>query len=270
MLRLRIGGVPEHFNLPWHLLLESGALEQQGIATNWQDFPAGTGAMVKALNADALDVAIMVTECAVMAQLQADCQFQIISCYTSSPLLWGIHVAAASNLHAINDLPGHRYAISRYGSGSHLMAKVHARSQGWSVENLQYVLVENLSGARQALLEQRADIFIWEHYTTKPYVDNGEFRWLADIPPPWPGFVICVRQSLMDQHAKLIQQLLTQVFAEASQLKLSPNAASTIADRYQLPLSDIQQWLAATEWSKNDAIDPSMIKRVQLALNEQA
>jgi len=47
-LELRIGGVPEHFNLPWRLAIESGALNDMGLSCEWQDFPSGTGSMVNA------------------------------------------------------------------------------------------------------------------------------------------------------------------------------------------------------------------------------
>jgi len=55
---LRIGGVPEHFNLPWRLLLESGALRRAGIDASWEAFFGGTGDMVAALDSDQLDMAL--------------------------------------------------------------------------------------------------------------------------------------------------------------------------------------------------------------------
>ena len=63
MNRLRIGGVPEHFNLPWLRLAESGALDDLGVA--WRDVPEGSGAMAAALRAGELDAAMLLTEGAV-------------------------------------------------------------------------------------------------------------------------------------------------------------------------------------------------------------
>ena len=51
MIKLRIGGVPEHFNLPWHLALEARRFEALGIEVTWRDYPGGSGAMAKALRA---------------------------------------------------------------------------------------------------------------------------------------------------------------------------------------------------------------------------
>jgi len=59
---LRIGSVPEHFNLPWRLAISSGSLDTDELRTKWTDFPSGTGEMVRALNADEVDIAILLSE----------------------------------------------------------------------------------------------------------------------------------------------------------------------------------------------------------------
>ena len=67
MIKLRIGGVPEHFNLPWHLALEARRFESLGIEVAWRDYPGGSGAMAKALRDGELDAALLLTEGAVAA-----------------------------------------------------------------------------------------------------------------------------------------------------------------------------------------------------------
>lgn len=267
MQTLNIGGVPEHFNLPWRLTLESGEFDTSSLNTSWQDYPAGTGAMVAALNTGDLDIAILVTEGAVAAQQKPGCDFDILSFYTTSPLLWGMHVPAASKIKQEQDFRGLRYAISRYGSGSHLMAQVHAKKMGWPPDEIQFVLIEDLDGARLAFQEQRAEVFFWEHYTTKPYVDNGEFRWLGDFPPPWPGFVVCINRNTRKRHATLIEQLLAKVFDQAQQLKQSPKTSALIADRYQLNIEDVDEWLDTTQWSSHQQLDQQILTTVTDAIN---
>ena len=39
MIKLRVGGVPEHFNLPWHLALEAHRFESLDIELTWQRLP---------------------------------------------------------------------------------------------------------------------------------------------------------------------------------------------------------------------------------------
>ncbi len=43
---IRVGGVPEHFNLPWHLAKETGLFAKHNVDVQWTDVPNGTGAMV--------------------------------------------------------------------------------------------------------------------------------------------------------------------------------------------------------------------------------
>jgi ABC-type nitrate/sulfonate/bicarbonate transport system substrate-binding protein len=57
-----IGGVPEHFNLPWYLALENGDFKHNEINLRWKDYPGGTGAMTKALRSGDLDLAVILTE----------------------------------------------------------------------------------------------------------------------------------------------------------------------------------------------------------------
>ena len=105
MTTVRIGGVPEHFNLPWHLALEEGLFEKEGIALQWIDFPDGTGAMNRALKAGELDLAIPLTG-GIIKGIAQGTPAKILQLYVSSPLLWGVHVAADSDLHTIDQLQG--------------------------------------------------------------------------------------------------------------------------------------------------------------------
>ena len=59
MADIKIGGVPEHFNLPWLRLVESGALDDLSVV--WRDVPEGSGAMAAALRAGELDAAMLLT-----------------------------------------------------------------------------------------------------------------------------------------------------------------------------------------------------------------
>ena len=49
MKTIKIAGVPEHFNLPWHMCIEDGEFEAVGIDLQWRDIPEGTGKMCQML-----------------------------------------------------------------------------------------------------------------------------------------------------------------------------------------------------------------------------
>jgi len=248
MIRLRVGGVPEHFNLPWLLALDAGRFRPLGLELTWRDYPGGSGAMAKALRDGELDAALLLTEGAV-AGIADGAPFKVASLYTESPLLWGIHVPATSRLKTVADVRGVRYAISRRGSGSHLMAVVHAQAQRWPVAALDFVTVGNLDGAVAAFAAGTADVFFWEKFMTQPLVDAGRFRRVGEFAAPWPAFVVCVADAADEKQRAALARSLTLVLGEAATLRARPDAGAVIAGRYGLAPSAVTQWLATTCWA---------------------
>jgi ABC-type nitrate/sulfonate/bicarbonate transport system substrate-binding protein len=267
MINIRIGGVPEHFNWPWLKLLATGEPRSAGIEAHWDDYPSGTGAMVSALDEQVLDIALLLTEGAV-AGVSRGGQFRIISLYTRSPLIWGVHVPAASRYRSAADLHGARYAISRRGSGSHLMAYAFAQAQGWPTAQLAFEVVGGLEGAIEAFAQGRADVFLWERFMTQPVVDAGRFRRVAEFAPAWPAFVVCASLAALRGKRDAIAALLEQVLRSAAMLRADPDAPAEIAARYGLAPADAAQWLAVTEWAAAPSIDPGMLDRVADTLAE--
>jgi sulfonate transport system substrate-binding protein len=99
---LRIGGVPEHFNLPWQLAAEHDIFTSQGIELSWTFYAGGTGAMTKALSNGELDIAILLTEGFVSAASQG-LKARIAKVYIETPLVWGIYSGANSRIKQAKD-----------------------------------------------------------------------------------------------------------------------------------------------------------------------
>lgn len=250
MKKVNIIGVPEHFNLPWHLAMEDGAFEDRGISLNWTDVPEGTGKMCQMLETGEADMAIILTEGIIKSISQGN-PSKIVQEYVSSPLLWGIHVAADSQRTSIAALQHDKVAISRLGSGSHLMAFVNAQNQGWDPEQLQFEIVDNLDGAVENLNKGSNAYFMWEHFTTKPLVDNGTFKRLGDCPTPWPCFVIAATDSLlMKANRGILGHILEIINTYTLEFKDIPSIDRTLSNRYGQKLEDIQEWLGKTTWGQ--------------------
>ena len=265
MITLQVGGVPEHFNLPWQLALEQRRFESLGIDLTWRDYPGGSGAMAKALREGEVDAALLLSEGAVAAVTDG-VELEIVSRYTDSPLIWGIHVPAASRFRAVAELKGARYAISRKGSGSHLIAFVHARVEGWPVDGLSLVTVGNLDGAVDAFAAGSADVFFWEKFMTKPLVDAGRFRRIGEFKAPWPAFVVCAPRGLEKDRRAALGRALGIALDEARALRARPDAAQLIAERYGLASADVAEWLETTRWSERVAISADDVAPVCMAL----
>lgn len=259
MKTVKIIGVPEHFNLPWHLAIEEGAFEQRGIDLQWTDIPEGTGKMCQLLADGETDLAIILTEGIVKSITEGN-PSKIIQEYIATPLLWGIHVGTQSTYQTIADLENTKAAISRYGSGSHLMAYVHAQNNQWDLNALQFEIINNLNGAVQALTDGKADYFMWEHFTTKPLVDNGTFRRLGDCPTPWPCFMIVGTDKFLNGNPRLINHVLEVVNTYTRDFKHIPSIDRTLANRYQQRLEDIQEWMALTQWSQEQLSSETLAK----------
>ena len=264
MKTIKIGGVPEHFNLPWHLCMENEKFKNEDLNIIWKDFPEGTGAMCKALRSGELDVAVILTEGIVRDIINGN-EVKIIQNYIGSPLIWGIHVAAGSSYKDIQDLKNTTAAISRYGSGSHLMAYVNAENRDWNVEDLSFEVVDNIEGAIEALQDDRAQYFMWEHFTTKPLVDNKTFRRVADCPTPWPCFVIAARNETIRKDPERLKRMLEVLNKETKDFKMKKEIDILLSERYQQKLEDIRQWMDLTHWSQEQIAEEDL-KNVQQSL----
>jgi len=265
MDKISIGGVPEHFNLPWHLAIENGNFKKEGVDLKWKEFPGGTGAMCTALRDGSIDMALILTEGIIKDIINGN-KSKIVKVYVQSPLLWGIHVAATSNFKTIADLENTTIAISRYGSGSQLMAKVNAHTNGFDIDSLHYKIVKNLKGGLAALTNGTADYFMWEHFTTKPYVDQGIFRRIDSITTPWPCFVIAVRDEVLEQQKDAIKTIITVLNKQLYLFKdpLEDNELIKLfSKRYHQKAADIEAWLSITKWNRKKSISKKLINTIQ-------
>jgi len=266
MKTVRIAGVPEHFNLPWHLCIENGEFDEVDIDLQWTDVPEGTGKMCQLLREGETDMAVILTE-GIIKDIAGGNDSSIVQVYVQSPLIWGIHVDAKSDYQQLSDLENKKVAISRIGSGSHLMAIVNAKNQNWNTQNLQFEIVNTIDGAVDALSNGTADYFMWERFMTKPLVDNGTFRRIADCPTPWPCFVIAVRNEFLKNNKHVVEQILEIINNTTTEFKYIPSIDRTLASKYNQKLEDIQEWLKLTRWSQKK-LDKLTFDKVQNQLFE--
>ena len=249
MKKIIIGGVPEHFNMPWHLALNDKKFQQKGIDLIWRDYPKGTGDMNRALREKEIDMAVILTE-GIVRDIVKGNPSKIVQVYVESPLLWGIHVAANSGYQSVEELKGTHAAISRYGSGSHLMAYVNAEILDWDLKkDLKFEIIDDLDGALESLPEGKGDYFMWEKFMTKPYVDNGVFRLIGESPTPCPSFVIAVRNDVLQKEDKNIIAILETINSVTASFKNIKGIENIIAEHFGQKPIDVKKWLLLTNWT---------------------
>ena len=229
---LKVGGVPEHFNWPWRRALKVCS------SFSWSEYKGGSGAMASDLKSGELDVAVMLTE-ALVAECGKGAPLKIWGAYTATPLVWGVHAKKG-----FQGKP-RSFAVSRFGSGSHLMALVDAQMRGAPLPT-DFVVVQSLEGARESLGTGKADAFMWEKFTTKFLVDSGEWDRIAEVPTPWPCFSVAVRNGT---DLSLVNEVLGAVRKEAeTMVDNERDLVADVAREYNQQEVDVAQWIKTVRW----------------------
>lgn len=267
---IRITGVPEHFNLPWRKIVNQQPFLERQVRLEWIDESRGSGQMNQALRKGETDIAIVLTESFLKDHQQGNSS-KLIGFHVKSPLIWGIHVGSQSKYKSLQDIQNPRFYISRLGSGSNLMAYVLAKRENWNSNELQFEIVDNLDGALSRYESDPDAIFLWEKYTTMPWVQSGQLRRIGEVPSPWPCFGISCRQEVIDQFGDLIFDLRDQVYQLSNSLQKAPDLAEEISSLYHLDKEQVSEWLLQTEWETESIIDTNtlnlaMEKMVELGI----
>ena len=263
MKKVRIIGVPEHFNLPWQLCIENGEFSEVGIDMEWSDIPEGTGKMCEMLRSGDTDLAVILTE-GILKDISLGNPAVVVQEYVASPLQWGIFTAADNPVTKVEELHNKKAAISRFGSGSQLMAIVNAKQQGWNSDELHYEIVNTLSGGVEALTHGKADYFMWDRFMTQPLVDKGVFKRVGICPTPWPSFILVATRQFARENKSVIQSILEVLNTTLAEFKHIPSINNTVSERFQQKLEDVNEWLQVTHWSQKQ-ISPQKFKEI----NEQ-
>lgn len=267
MTQLKIGGVPEYFNLPIYQAIERGAFSERGIDLKLTDISEGTGAMSKMLSTGELDLAVILTEGIVKSITEGN-PSKIIKNYVESPLIWGVHTPFSSAPTSITQLKEKKIAISRFGSGSHLMSFLLAKRMNWKNDEFDFHIINNLMGARESFKKEETNIFLWEKYTTQPYVDAQDFVRIDEVETPWPCFVIAANNQSLEEHSDLIKNVCQIINQECNLLLNNPDLKNIIAERFNLKPAATSEIVKRLKWSTKTEVNKDAINEVIETLTE--
>lgn len=250
---IKIGGVTEHFNLPWSLAVEQSKFTQAGAQLDWKFFAGGTGVMTEALKTGELDLAILLTEGFISAAAKG-LRAKIVKEYITSPLGWGIFTGAKSPLYSVYNRLPKKYAISKQGSGSHLMAMIHAEQRGEKIKPEDLIEVRSIDGALQSLTENETQVFYWEKYTTKPFTENGTLRMIGEFSAPWSSFLIVASDKALATKREAITKVLGVINQESAAFVSAPDTVLLLHERFNMSEADAYTWLLSTVWSHDYSV----------------
>jgi sulfonate transport system substrate-binding protein len=260
--KLIIGGVDEAFNVPWKRIAQRQPLHNKGVEIQWTDFGGGTGQIMRALNSNEIQVAIVLTE-GVVSDIYKNDQSRIFSSYVTSPLEWGVHVHENSPVSAVNEIKDKCIAISKFGSGSHLMAILNAYENGWNVNEIKFKEINNLTGGLDSLKKGEADVFFWEKHTTRSYLKPNQLKYIGSFKGPWGAFVVAVNNTLTSRDLENLNEIMKFVLEEASSFKLSHLSAPYITRFNNMDVVTAQSWLQSTRFATTVSLNQLEVLKVK-------
>ncbi|KAK1826471.1 hypothetical protein QBC39DRAFT_376526 [Podospora conica] len=279
---LRIGYVPEHFSTPLYF-----ATAHYGLGAELIAFPSGTGHMVTALRSHDIDVGIGLTEGWVAGLGKVtdaepgDSGYRLVGTYVETPLCWAISTGAQRpDINTIDSLKGSRIGVSRIGSGSYVMGFVLADSRNWLLPTAtstsggqsappfsDFVVLNTFENLRRAVNEDKADFFMWEHFTSKRYYDSGEIRRVGEIYTPWSSWKIVASTGLVGEDGGLdarVEDLMERLNQGIKHFNENPEeAVKYISTELDYSEADAREWLKTVKFpERTQGVSPGVVDRV--------
>ena len=274
MPKLRIAYVPEHFSTPIAFAQKHFGLDAELVPE-----PLGTGALtarLKSQGEDRVDVAIGLTEGFVADLGKAktagtESTYGLAGTYVESPLCWAISTGAKRDeLSGVQDLNGTKVGVSRIGSGSYVMSYVLADQHGWlnasGKDPFGVEVIGDFAALRKSVIEKTTDFFMWEHFTTKHFWDNGELKRVGEIYTPWPSWTIAARHTAVEDLQGMMEKINKGVTYYREHTE---EAIEYITTAMHYSREDAQEWMKTVRFADDvKGMDPAMVDKTVASLQK--
>ncbi|OXG13724.1 hypothetical protein C361_05864 [Cryptococcus neoformans Tu259-1] len=265
--KLRVGWHREHFLSPLLQFVE----KDKGETVELIECPGGTGEMQVKLKNGEIDLCIALTDALIAGLANGQTSYKIVGRYIASPLRWAIITGKDSQYNSVNDLKGTTFGISRLGSGSQVMASVLSLQQKWSEEEQPKFKVNGqFKPLRDSVNSGETSVFLWEWFTTKPYVDSGEVRFIGSVYTPWPCWHIAASPSVPSSTVKTFLASLQPYVQHFN----SPEARASediefVHNFFGHKKEDVAEWLQSVKWEQRLAeVKKDVVKETLAVLSK--
>lgn len=125
--------------------------------------------------------------------------------------------------------------------------------------------LETFERLRQAVNAGTADFFMWEHFTSKRYFDNGEIKKIGEIYTPWSSWKIAAR----DVGDARIPDLLKKLNQGVRHFLDHPEeAVAYISTELDYSEEDAREWLKSVEFAKDvKGVRKEMVEKTMAVLS---
>lgn len=207
--------------------------------------------MLEMLESGSADVAVTVTDALLVAANRHKRPVQMAGVFVTSPLSWSAVAASGTkqSLDALVNMKRHdhgklRVGISSPGSGSQTMACYLAQQLGLDHQkDLSFHPAGSFQGLRDGVNQGQFDVFLWESFTTQPYISSEELTKLGEVKGPWPAFSFATAAGYRD-HAALQVMLFPTLEKTCNQfLEQRASSVRRIVSEFGHTQAQAEQWL---------------------------
>lgn len=125
------------------------------------------------------------------------------------------------------------------------------------------VVIGDFAALRKSVgIDHSSDFFMWEHFTTKHFWDNGELKRVGEIYTPWPSWLITARKDVAAEDIAALVEKLNQGVQHYH--KNREEAIDYISTTMHYSKEDAQEWMKTVRFAddvrgvKADMVDSTV------------
>ena len=135
------------------------------------------------------------------------------------------------------------------------MGFVLADTQGWLLSPdkppFEIKPLQTFAALRAAVNDCSADFFMWEHFTSKRYYDNGVIKRIGEIYTPWPSWHIVASNEVLQEQTQL-EELLTRIDQGVEYFNgHHEEAVRYISTELDYSAEDAREWLGTVRFAED-------------------
>lgn len=115
------------------------------------------------------------------------------------------------------------------------------------------VPLQTFERLRKGVIEGEVDFFMWEHFTTKRYFDNGELKRVGEIYTPWPSWAIVATPEVVGERGGArLQDFMERLNAGIEYFwGHRDEAVEYISTELDYSREDAQEWLKTVRFAED-------------------
>jgi ABC-type nitrate/sulfonate/bicarbonate transport system substrate-binding protein len=150
------------------------------------------------------------------------------------------------------------------------MGFVFADEQGWlspSAPPFEFIPLQTFEKLRNGVNDGTVDFFMWEHFTSKRYYDNGEIKRIGEIYTPWPSWQIVASTALIKSTDTEKDTRLEDLFEKLDKGvayfdKNQEEAVTYISTELDYSKEDATEWLKTVRFaSRTKGVNVSVVEK---------